>query len=80
MWAAQSYVDFIVSEILSGLKGLDQNSRDNIRAQSLRGEKGKIKQALELVGKISDQADKDNLSKWLTQTSELGRGLINAQP
>ena len=66
-----SYVDFLVSEILSGFKGLDQNGRDTIRAQSLRGDNGKIRQTLELVEKISDQADKDNLTKWLSQISEL---------
>ncbi len=67
-----SYVDFLVSEFLSGLKGLDQESRDEIRGADLRGKSGKSKEAADLAKEnITDETDKDNLSKWLGQVTSL---------
>jgi hypothetical protein len=66
-----SYLDFLVSELLCGLKGLDENSRDAVRGANLRGDNGKIKQATDLLNSIDDQVDRENLRKLLEQAYSL---------
>ena len=67
-----SYVDFLVREILSGLKDLDENSRGDIRGAYLRGKNGKTNEAINLAKeKITDAADKQHLIEWLAQVDSL---------